>query len=141
MVSLTAVIFQNIIFPAVLCKYSTESNKINCDEPFKFCPNTRPSSLPEPCSRNGGYSDDLTFDNTAYADYSQYRAALALKPCFNKEMEDMGFEDEDNFKTIAIFTENNIRRKQLLNSDGQFSAVKIVYEDPESRQALIEYLK
>ena len=158
-VPLTTVIIQNILLPTVLSKYP--SNRINCDEPFEFCPNKRPSNQPKSCSRNGGYPADLTYDNAAYADYSQYRAALALKPCFNKEMEDMGFEDEDNFKTIAIFTENNIRRKpvvddgqlnsvsggygrykrQLLDSGGQFSAVKIVYEDPESRKALIEYLK
>ena len=150
MVILTAVIFQNILLPIVLCKYP--SNRINCDEPFEFCPNKRPSNQPEPCSNNGGYPDDLTYGNTAYADYSQYRAAMALKPCFNKEMADMGFEGEDEFRTINVFTDNNIRRNRgvdnrplssdsFLNSDDRFSAVAIVFEEPESRKALIEYLR
>ena len=143
-VPLTAVVLQNILLPAVLCNY--QSNKINCDEPFQFCPNKRPSNQPKSCSRNGGYPADLTYDNTAYADYSQYRAALALKPCFNKEMADMGFERADGFETIDVFTENNIRREAAveigkLSSDAQFSTIAIIYEEPGSRKSLIDYLR
>ena len=163
---LTALIFQNTLFSKVVCVYPTkESNKVNCDEPFQFCSNKRPSSQPGSCSRNGGYPGDLKFNDAAYADYSQYRGALALKPCFNKEMEEMGFDGEDDFRTIDVFTDNNFRRKpevnygqwnsvsegyggygrykrQLINSD-QFSvnAIAVVFEEPGARKSLIEYLK
>ena len=147
LVPLTALICQTTLISKVLCVYPTkESNKVNCDEPFQFCSNKRPSSQPGSCSRNGGYPADLTYDNTAYADYSQYRAALALKPCFNKEMADMGFDSAEDFKTIDVFTENNIRREAAVNvgqlsSDVQFSTISIIYEEPGSRKALIDYLK
>ena len=166
LVPLTALICQTTLISKVLCVYPTkESNKVNCDEPFQFCSNKRPSSQPGSCSRNGGYPGDLTFNDAAYADYSQYRGALALKPCFNKEMEEMGFEGEDNFRTIDVFTDNNFRRKpdvnygqwnsvsegyggygrykrQLINSD-QFNvnAIAVVFEEPGARQSLIEYLE
>ena len=159
-VPLTTVIIQIILLPTVLCKY--QSNKINCDEPFEFCPNKRPSNQPKSCSRNGGYPDDLTYNNAAYADYSQYRAAIALKPCFNKELNDMGFENEEDFRIIDLYTDNNFKRipnldneqfstaserygrykRDFVNSDQRgVDAVAVVYEDPESRKALIEYLR
>ena len=151
----TAVILQNMLLLTVSCNYHNGPQrppwdlKNNC-EPFRFCPNKGPSNLPKPCSRNGGYPDDLTYENANYANYSQYRAALALRPCFSTEMANMGIEGEDYFRIIEVFTDNNIRRKQfnlnpfgeiLSNSDDQFTAVAIVFEEPESRKALIEYLR
>ena len=61
-------------------------------------------------------------------------------------MADMGFESADDFKTIDVFTENNIRREAGVNigklsSDAQFSTIAIIYEEPESRKALIDYLR
>ena len=148
----TAVILQNILFLTVSCNYHNRPPwdlKNNCD-PFQFCSNKGPSNLPKLCSKNGGYPDDLTFENANYANYSQYRAALALRPCFSTERANLGFESEDDFRIIEVFTDNNIRRKQfnlnpfgepLSNSDDQFTAVAIVFEEPESRKALIKYLR
>ena len=149
----TVVILQNILFLTVSCNYHNRPPwdlKNNCPEPSQFCSNKGPSNLPKLCSRNGGYPDDLTFENANYANYSQYRAALALRPCFSTERANLGFESEDDFRIIEVFTDNNIRRKQfnlnpfgepLSNSDDQFTAVAIVFEEPESRKALIKYLR
>ena len=105
----TAVILQNILISTVSCNYHIRPQippwdlKNNC-EPFQFCPNKGPSNLPKLCSRNGGYPDDLTYENTNYANYSQYRAALALRPCFSTEMANMGIEGEDYFRIIEVFS-------------------------------------
>ena len=147
----------------VLSNYETASSKVNCDEPFEFCSNKRPINAPGFCEKNGGYPDDLDYDRATSADYSQYRSAIALKPCFNKELEDLGFADDEEFRTIDIFTTNNfmastnaenIKRNRISEGYGYYNdqlsknnqrnslnAISIVFEEPESRRELIDYLE
>ena len=147
----------------VLSDYETTSSKVNCDEPFEFCSNKRPFNAPGFCEKDGGYPDDLDYDRSTSADYSQYRSAMALKPCFNKELEDLGFTGDDKFRTIDIFTTNNfraradsesIKRNRISERDGRYNdqrsknnqrnnlnAISIVFEEPGSRRELIDYLE
>jgi hypothetical protein len=95
---------------------------------------------------------------------------MALKPCFNKEMEDLGFDEEEKFRTIDVFTENNFRVKPNIGYEGwkpasegyggydrlkrqalqnnnlggpnnNRNAISVVFEEPGSRMSLIDYLK
>ena len=141
----------------VLAEYEAPSNyvsrKIKQIPEFPFCSNKRPSGQPKQCQANGGYPDDLNLDTTSSTDYAQYQAARALAPCFNKEMDENDFEAEEKFRIIDIFTENNfysrhgrygdIKRQDVLNTNcGKGpNAVKVIFEEPESRMALINYLK
>ena len=155
-----------LIVPAVLSDYVKTTNKVNCDEPFRFCSNNRPDNEPGNCERNGGYPDNLNYDKSSSADYSQYRGAMALKPCFNKEMEDMGFEGDDGFRTIDVFTTNNFRVKPNVeygkwntisggyggygrykrqnfrdNHLNEQNAISVIFEEPGARMELINYLE
>ena len=165
-------VISQLCISTVLCEYSKTTNRVNCDEPFKFCSNKRPNNEPQSCQRNGGYPGKLNLDTSTNSDYSQYRGASALKPCFNNEIKDLGFEDDQGIETIDVFTENNFniqpnveygnwkvvsggygsygkrpKRQSLQNNNlgsgggENRNAISIVFEEPGSRMALIEYLK
>ena len=72
----------------MLGTYDLPECEYDCTQAFQFCSNKRPSGEPGFCEEKGGYPDNLNLDTATYSDYSQYQTALALKPCFDKEMEE-----------------------------------------------------
>jgi hypothetical protein len=78
-----------------------------------------------------------------------------LKPCFDKEQEKLGFTGDEKFSIIDIYTEesydkqsgyqhntaNRVKRQLVRNNDlDDLNQVSVIYELPESRQKLIDYL-